>query len=441
MAILDKQDEDDDFHGHDESLRHEIDSVSQVIYRTMRDITFVMIFLNGGDDEIDVGLMGIPLGRYDSKNNRVIWTFNRSCLSMHHDHSEVAKKLTYTQLFCYCDIKLLTSSQFLGLLHQQAASIVARNPCMLDINPTILVDCCLYELFLHYDFHTASKFDWVSHDSNYWTCDAIIQGDRARDICNAFYREINWKCDASLLEDVLTECMKQLECPFLVIKDDDIYEEGPYRWISVTWRNTELLGMQTIPAMTKSFFLAFERSDHPQTLPNGFFEHSSKLGVLVLCWCAFSFASPSFLKCPRLRFLGLDHCTDKKTIGDNHTEWLCLYSLWVLDLQYTNWNEILSEEKMDLMTNVKELNIEGVMGWQYIAHLQCRLLNLQRLRIIKPTCQWETSQDVDNSFTDKASMDAIRGCAWQWREEASRRDREGRVGRSGVGRRSPPRPL
>uniref|UniRef100_A0A8R7TPH5 Uncharacterized protein n=1 Tax=Triticum urartu TaxID=4572 RepID=A0A8R7TPH5_TRIUA len=165
--------------------------------------------------------------------------------------------------------------------------------------------------------------------------------------------------------------------------------------------------MQTMPAITTSFFLAFERSDHPQTLPNGFFEHSSKLGVLVLCWCAFNFASPPFLKCHRLRFLGLDHCTDKKTIGANHTEWLCLYSLWVLHLQHTNWNEILSEEKMDLMTNVKELNIEGVMGWQYIANPRRRLPNLQRLRIIKPTCQWETTEDVDNFFIDKTSMEIL----------------------------------
>ncbi|XP_037403742.1 uncharacterized protein LOC119266614 [Triticum dicoccoides] len=406
MTILDKQDEDDDFQGHDESLRHEIYSVSQVIDRTLRDVKFMMIFLNGSDDEVDVGLMGIPLTRYG--NNVMLWTFSRSCLTMHQDRSEVAKKLRYTQVFCHCSIEDLRSFQFLGLLHQEAATVVPCNTCILDIDQAIIGGCCLYELFLHYNFHNVSKFGWVSHASNYWICDAIIQGDKARDISNALYREINWKCDASLLQDVLTKSMKQLEPRFLVIKDDDVYEEGPYRWISVTSRDAEIHAMKTIPATASSFFLASEISKHPTALPDGFFDHCSKLGVLVLYCCSFSFASPSFLKCRSLRFLGLDHCTDDETIGrENHAVWLCLNSLWVLDLRYTDWNEILSKEMLNLMKNIRELNIEGVRGWQYTAELQGRLPNLQRLRIIKPTCQWKTSEDVDNYFMDKKSMEIL----------------------------------
>ncbi|KAM3345711.1 hypothetical protein ACQJBY_020296 [Aegilops geniculata] len=408
MAILNERDEDDEFWGNNESSRLEIDSVSQVIDRTLRDIQFIMIFLNGSDDEVDVGLMGIPrLVNY--ANNIMIWTFSRSYLTMHHGlYKQLENKLRYTQLFRHCRIKELTGSQFRGLLHQEAATIVAHNPCMVDIDPTIVADCCLYELFLHHNFHTFTKFDWVSHASNYWICDAIIQGDKARDISNALYREINWKCDASLLQDVLTKCMKELECPFLVIKDDDVYKEGLYRWISVVSRDAEVHGMKAIPATASSFFLAFEISKHPPALPDGLFDHCSKLGVLVLYCCSFSFASPSFLKCRSLRFLGLDHCTDDETIGgENHAVWLCLNSLWVLDLRYTDWNEILSKEMLNLMKNIRELNIEGVRGWQYTAELQGRLPNLQRLRIIKPTCQWETSEYVDNSFTDKKSMEIL----------------------------------
>ncbi|VAH70724.1 unnamed protein product [Triticum turgidum subsp. durum] len=407
MAILDEQDEDDDFWGHGESSRIEIYSVSQVIHRILRNVKFIMIFLNGSDDEVDVGLMGIPLGRY-YENSMMIWAFSRSRLMMLDDHSEVAKKLRYTQVFCHCSIKDMRSSQFRGLLHQEAATIVARNPCMMDIDPTIVADCCLYELFLHYNFHTFSKLGWVSHASNYWICNATIQGDRARDISNALHREINWKCDTFLLDHVLKMFMKHSEPPFLVIKDDDVYEEGPYNWISVTSRDAEVHGMKTIPATASSFFLAFEISKHPPALPDGFFDHCSKLGVLVLYCCSFSFASPSFLECRGLRFLGLDHCTDDKTIGgENHAVWLSLYSLWVLDLRYTDWNEILSKEMLNLMKNIRELNIEGVRGWQYTTELQGRLPNLQRLRIMKPTCQWETTEDVDNSFTDKKSIEIL----------------------------------
>uniref|UniRef100_A0A453DNY2 Disease resistance protein At4g27190-like leucine-rich repeats domain-containing protein n=3 Tax=Aegilops tauschii subsp. strangulata TaxID=200361 RepID=A0A453DNY2_AEGTS len=406
MAILDEQDEDDDFWGRDESSRCEIDSVSQVIDRTLRDIKLMMIFLNGSDDEVDVGPMGIPLPRYG--DNRVIWTFSGSYMSMHHNQSKVASKLRSTEFFFYCSIEELTSSQFRGLLHQQAGSIVARNPCRLDIDQTIIADCCLYELFLHYNFHTVTKFDWVSHASNYWICDGIIQWERARDISNALHLEINWKCDASLLDHVLKMFMEHSESPFLAIKDDDLYEEGPYRWISVTSRDAEVHGMKAIPAEASSFFLAFEISNPPRALPGEFFDYCSKLGVLTLYCCAFNFASPSFLKCHGLRFLGLDHCTDDKTIGgENHAVWLCLSSLWVLDLRYTDWNEILSKEMLNLMKNIRELNIEGVRGWQYTTDLQGRLPNLQRLRIIKPTCQWETSEDVDNSSTDKKSMEIL----------------------------------
>nr|CDM80671.1 unnamed protein product [Triticum aestivum] len=406
MAILNEQDVDDDFGGNDESSWLEIDSVSQVIDRTLRDIKLMMIFLNGSDDEVDVGPMGIPLPRYG--DNRVIWTFSGSCMSMHHNQSKVASKLRSTELFFYCSIEKLTSSQFRGLLHQQAGSIVACNPCRLDIDQKIIADCCLYELFLHYIFHTITKFDWVSHASNYWICDGIIQWERARDISNALHLDINLKCDASLLDHVLKMFMEHSESPFLAIKDGDLYEEGPYRWISVTSRDAEVHGMKAIPAEASSFFLAFEISNPPRALPGGFFDYCSKLGVLTLYCCAFNFASPSFLKCHGLRFLGLDHCTNDKTIeGEHNTDWLFLYSLWVLDLRYTNWNEILSEEKMDLMTKIKELNIEGVMGWQCIAHLQRRLPNLQRLRIIKTACEWETSDDVDNFFIDKTSMEIL----------------------------------
>ncbi|XP_044446873.1 uncharacterized protein [Triticum aestivum] len=233
----------------------------------------------------------------------------------------------------------------------------------------------------------------------------LLQEDIARDNIISLHRQINWNCEAHFLEKVIERFMGHPELPFLVIKDGDVYEEGTYRWISIKSRNTKIHGMQTIPTMTTSFFLAFERSDQPQTLPNGMFEHCSKLGVLVLYCCAFSFASPPFLKCCGLRFLGLDHCTDEKaTEGEDDAEWLCLSSLWVLDVRYTNWNGIFCAEKMDIMTNIRELNIEGEMGWQYIACLQRRLPNLERLRIIKPTCKWVISEAVDNYFVDKKSM-------------------------------------
>ncbi|KAM0852612.1 hypothetical protein ACQ4PT_051627 [Festuca glaucescens] len=410
MAILDKQEEEDDFKGVDESSRNEMDSVSLVIDQTLSATKFVMFFLNGSDNEIDVGLFGIPrFARYG--NNIMLWTFTRSSLTTH-QHNKKAGELRYTHGHWdfFISINSFGSSNFLGLLHQHAATIVDHGLGMQDINPTMVAECLLYGLFLCYNFHIATKLDWLSHASNYWICDAIIKGDRARDISNTLHGQISWECDAYLIDEVLKKYMQYMEPPFLVVKDVDVYKEGPYRWISVTSRNMEICGLQTIPATTSSLFLAFERFNHSSILSNGLFENSSKLGVLVLCSCAFNFASPPFRRCQSLRFLGLDHCTTSK-IGEeenhNHTEWACLYNLLVLDLRYTDWDEILSEEKMSLMTNITELNIEGVRCWQYTTQLQGRLPNLQRLRIIRPTCPLVTSNDVDDSFIDKTCMEIL----------------------------------
>uniref|UniRef100_A0A0A8ZNI6 Uncharacterized protein n=1 Tax=Arundo donax TaxID=35708 RepID=A0A0A8ZNI6_ARUDO len=63
---------------------------------------------------------------------------------------------------------------------------------------------------------------------------------------------------------------------------------------------------------------------------------------------------------------------------------------------------------MDLMTNLRELNIEGVCCWQYTRSLQGRLSYLQRLRIIKPMHQAETSIDsTNNSFMDKTKLEIL----------------------------------
>uniref|UniRef100_A0ACD5TRT8 Uncharacterized protein n=1 Tax=Avena sativa TaxID=4498 RepID=A0ACD5TRT8_AVESA len=411
IAVLDKQDDEDDFMGFDESSRDEIHSVAQVIHQTLSATKFMMFFLNGSDEEIDVGLFGIPLfSRYG--NNMMLWTFNSSCLTMHeHDHYGIQSYLRYTHVYLRSDFPIsdLGGSCFRDLLHQQAATIVDRGPDMHGVDPTMVTECFLYELFLSRNFHIATKFEWLSHASNYWICDAIIKGDRARDICNALHEEISWEFDASLIDEVFEYLIDYyMEPPSLVVKDANVSMGWPYRWISITSRNTEISGLQTIPATTSSFFLAFERFTHSSILQDGLFENSFNLGVLVLCYCAFNFASPPFRKCPNLKFLGLDHCTHRKiSEEDNHIEWACLYNLLVLDLRYTNWDEILSKEKMCLMKNIKELNIEGFRSWHYTTHLQGQLPNLERLRIVKPTCRWETSIDVDNSFLDKTSMEML----------------------------------
>jgi hypothetical protein len=64
---------------------------------------------------------------------------------------------------------------------------------------------------------------------------------------------------------------KHLNLPFVRVKDDDVYDEGSYHWISIASKDTKLHGngMQIVPAQTSSFFLEFERFGPLIALPNG----------------------------------------------------------------------------------------------------------------------------------------------------------------------------
>uniref|UniRef100_A0A0D9W2E9 Disease resistance protein At4g27190-like leucine-rich repeats domain-containing protein n=1 Tax=Leersia perrieri TaxID=77586 RepID=A0A0D9W2E9_9ORYZ len=418
MAMFSRQDEEDDLNGLHHGSRDVIPSVATEIDRTLRDCRFMMIFLNGSDDEIDVTRFGIPQ-MTEFRDNRMIWTFKRRLMTIHSRRSEIAKKLRNTDLFFSAALihgeYQINDSDFHALVHGEASSIVDRYRGKVDIDPTMVTDCCLLELSLHYNFHRSTRFGWASHSSNYWICNGIMQ-DTAREINNLLHGEIRWDCDTSLLHNVLKELK-----PLFLLKNASCVVK--HRWISVTSQEQVPGCMQTIPATASSFFLAFERSDkspaseisdQPTTLPYDMLKHSSNLAVLVLSYCSFSFTSPPFLACHGLRFLGLEHCKHNKMegYGGYTDQWACLLSLWVLDLRYTDWDEMISEEKMDVMGNLKELNIEGAKCWQqYMSKLQKTLPHLYRLRISKPMVQHQPETTTSNSrsisFLEKGKLEIL----------------------------------
>ncbi|KAL6870985.1 hypothetical protein ACP4OV_014833 [Aristida adscensionis] len=413
MCIFDEQDQEDDFRDVDHGSRDVIISVAQVIYQTMMGRKSIILFLNGSENEIDVSRTGVPFGEYI--NNMMIWTFKRGYLTMQSlsETNNIVAKLRYSHRLVS---KWGDHIEFNKLVQAEAASIIARNPCLEDITLASVTDCCVYELFLHCSFHRATMFDWAAHSSNYWMCDGIIKGDTTREISNALHQEVRWVgYDSSRLKDMSEKLMKDEDTPFLVVNDSTVessivVKRSRYPWISITSKNLKMQeGMlQTIQESASSLFIAFERSNNPQGLPNVLFKQSSNLRVLILSWCSFSFASPPFLHCHGLRFLGLDNCkNDSTSEGGNCANWACLYGLWVLDIRYTKWDEILDEGKIDTMDSLRELNIEGFYCWQYASKLEGRLPNLERLRIIKPTHQADTSIDSNNSFIGKTKLEAL----------------------------------
>ncbi|CAD6260859.1 unnamed protein product [Miscanthus lutarioriparius] len=244
MAMFDKQDEEDDFNGLDHGSRDVILSVSQVILRTLIYAKFMVIFLNGSDDEIDMNRFGINPDLLDLV---MVWTFKKRSLTIHdtYRNRQISDKLRYTHIFIhtYVSNSLLDSSSFVALLREDAADRVALHPCMQGIDLTVVTECCLYELFLQHSFHRATGFDWVAQAPNYWICDGIIKGDGTRGISDTLHQEILWKIDSSQVGQVFGKLIP--EVPFLIAKDDTpLLIKRSYRWISVTSEN--LMGFLNI---------------------------------------------------------------------------------------------------------------------------------------------------------------------------------------------------
>ncbi|KAJ1266858.1 hypothetical protein BS78_07G011500 [Paspalum vaginatum] len=422
MAMFEEQDEEDDFNGVDHGSRDVIREVSAMINQTLIQTRFMLILLNGSTDEVAPSEFGIP--EYQCT---IIWTFSRRFVTMH-KFTEVyferlGEILRRTDMFIYTLQRPfnLSDSELNALFHEEAASIVSRYPFMRDISSTMVIDCWHYGFFLRRSSRSTIELDWEAQAPNFWICDGIIrEGDMAREISYALDSEITYdEGDASLLDEVFAMMMQHLETSHLVVEDKhndesvDKYGERPYRWISITSeRKIVQANMPTILAEVSSILVAFDRSINAPRLPYALFKLSSKVGVLILSGCAFNFVSPPFIHCHTLRFLGLSNCTHQNDTfkveeGDYVTKWACLHNLWVLDLRYTDWGEILSEEKICLMANLIELNIEGVRCWNYTSQLQKRLPYLQRLRIIKPAHQEEALLDINNSFVDKKQLEIL----------------------------------
>jgi len=104
MAMFDKQDEEDDFNGVDQGSRDVIRGVATEIYENLKDSKFLILFLNGSDEEIDVSSMGIPPFS-EFRNHAMIWAFSRGSsltLNSRASMSKRAGKLRYTHEFYNC---------------------------------------------------------------------------------------------------------------------------------------------------------------------------------------------------------------------------------------------------------------------------------------------------------------------------------------------------
>ncbi|TVU00957.1 hypothetical protein EJB05_53614, partial [Eragrostis curvula] len=385
-SLIDHHDEEDDFDGVGESARGVIPLVTKAILDNLYNRRFLVIFHNGSGEYIDLSECGVPV--IGLLGMRVLWT-SRGRFRLHGIQDEDVKMLAGMSDFA---VSAELSSDFIfdklvSLLHEEAMEVTSYigipEP---DLSPKIAMECFLYTVLMRGEgYGGAYGIDWATHAANYWVCDGIIQtqitdnGNRsAWEIADALHRNMNLQMDwhpiwVVNIRDVIGLCREQWECCG--------------RWVSANQKNVHQqhhkekkgkhygIAVAQVPPQVTSFFCSgagptVDNINATMTLEAGIFEHSDRsmlLSVIHLSYCTFSFSRPPFLSCSNLRFLLLDHCedSDEEHIGHNHhdSSGACFRKLWVLDLRYTFWHWLLSKERMDLMTELREFSVKGVENW------------------------------------------------------------------------------
>ncbi|XP_044953098.1 uncharacterized protein LOC123403213 [Hordeum vulgare subsp. vulgare] len=392
MDMFDKQDEDDDFNGLDQGSRTEIAQVVREIYQNTQNQRFLVILHNGGNEEIDIFNFGLSL--YGYANSKMLWTF-RGRFRLDPKITDNVKSTTTHVLLSASRSGRDPQELWSYLVRHEAAQLFCYKHNHIFIDSAVAAECVLYMLKQYCIGSHIIDYDWAIHTSNYWVCDGIIP---FADIDKA------WK-----VGDVVQHEVRLLNIDNGLCSDEST--------IVLSSHLTKLA--ERMPYCISTATCGFVQSRFSVILGN-MSQHSHGLRVLKLSWCTFSFSSPPFLCCHSLRFLWLEHCQDDLTMiaaNHHHTDadkkkddldnnntarsCSCFQNLWVLDVRYTDCDQILSARVMDLMTQLRELNVMGAENWD-MSHLQGRLRNIRKLRVTNSTCFFN-----NNVFSEMESMELL----------------------------------
>ncbi|KAG0516312.1 hypothetical protein BDA96_10G351200 [Sorghum bicolor] len=440
MALFDQHDEEDDFDGVEQSAREVIPYVKVAIMNELIARRFLVVLHNGSGSYIDLWEVGVPVMGQLSK--RVLWTSRGRFWHHAQDgHAEGLQLVKLESATKWSDAAIfvfptqqsddVTETQvFRHALYAEAEEVAkytgVPEP---DMSPKIVIECILYMAM-----SANVNINWKSHASNYWVCDGIIQdgiidgGGPAWEISDALQRNMSL--------DLCSSCIWKI---WNVLSAER--QRFTNRWVSFT--NRSLLKEVQLTSQATSFFWT---GGARLGLEACLLEHSnrSSLRVIHLSHCAFSFSSPPFQSCSNLRFLLLDHCKDKDNAQDDDEEndnchhhshhsrensggaWF--RNLWVLELSHTDWYWLLSKAMLDLMSDLRELNVKGV-GNRSMSHLhrcsgagsnnsRCNLLKLRVVAEAEPSKDDEhhgaggdTIQQVSPSFPDLSSWHNLKTVA------------------------------
>ncbi|KAF8647601.1 hypothetical protein HU200_065232 [Digitaria exilis] len=317
-------------------------------------------------------MFGFPLSGYS--RNKVLWTFQGRFRLM--PRTKVDEALSSTGA---TDVFLSGSHNkrdphdlWSYLVREEAADVTSKDAAGGMDRFSQVVEFFSYMWKLSCMGHQfRMEYDLATHGCNYWMSDGIVQlnqGDHED--------EPSWSAVRALQREMLLD-VDQNQQP-------------------------ALSSMSTMPSWTSTTF---------GVLLYGMFRHCHGLSVLKLSHCSFSFSSPPFLSCHSHRFLWLNHCEDQATSTDDEAAEeedeirQCFQRLWVLDVRYTSCDRILSAQMLDLMTQLRELNVVGAQDWD-MGQLQGRLSNICKLRVTESAIKC-TNGSQDKLFSGMNKMELL----------------------------------
>ncbi|WVZ83887.1 hypothetical protein U9M48_030983 [Paspalum notatum var. saurae] len=438
FAIFDEQDEEDDYNGVEQGSRGVIPSVKEALYNELSSCRFLVVFHNGSCSYIDLWECGVPITGF--MNKKVLWTTSQGRFHIRPEQGMTEESAGSSDVAIHMeadlDDKAIALDFLRRLLHIEAEEVAGLCPGHKNsMSPKVVLGCLLYRALRHEEY----GIDWATHAANYWVCDGgilpvsgedviINGGASAWDTCDALHRNMNLEFDKGD-----AECLSEI----LLLSGEE-WRRTSNRWVSATHQKFET-EISVPPQATSFFYTATGRASASTTddgknaavvatvmlkLEDSMFGHSddgSNLQVLHLCYCTFSFSSPPFRRCRKLRFLLLHHCKNKdgapvaaaaetSAANQDHlgSSAACCFqkSLWVLELSHTEWHWLLSEETLAQMDELRELHLKGVgfikrlTNKCYGKNSQSSTLllpNLTKLRLILETGVEDDIDEVDLS--------------------------------------------
>ena len=197
MAMLDARDEEEDYQGVDKASRAETPQVAGAICQHIQKLNrrFLVIFLNGSSEEIDLDSLGFPLSGY--LGNKVLWSFQGRFRL--YPRTKVDRALMSTRTTTEVVLSAVSphNSYLSQILDQEAAEVAS------EINTggvrwsEAATNCFLHTVKLYDMGSRLVDYDLATHGCNYWKCDGIIELEEQGDVGTNEGADRLWQsCDA-----------------------------------------------------------------------------------------------------------------------------------------------------------------------------------------------------------------------------------------------------